>query len=312
MSNTAIDIKGLTKLYQGQDKQSEHLALDNVSLSIPQGEIYGLLGPNGAGKSTLINILGGLVFKTQGSITVMDYDIDTQPQECKYCLGVVPQELNIDPFFTPKQILDLHAGLFGVRKKDRKTDYILELMHLQEKANATAQDLSGGMRRRLMVAKAMVHKPKILILDEPTAGVDVELRHTLWEVIHDLHKQGTTIVLTTHYLEEAESICEKIAILNHGRIVANDTTRNLIDSIDSKILSVQLSKKITTIPEKLKIFNTELKQDNEANQILSISYKPSAVSAQDILQALTASDLKIQDIKTVDADLEDIFLQLTK
>ena len=312
MKDNAIEIQGISKQYKKTKEHKAHLALDDISLTIQTGIIHGLLGPNGAGKSTLINILAGLVYKTKGSVKIMGCDLDDDLQACKSALGVVPQELNVDPFFTPRQILDLHAGLFGVRKKDRRTDEILELLHLTDKADSSSQGLSGGMRRRLMVAKAMVHNPPILILDEPTAGVDVELRQTLWKSIRKLNKEGTTVLLTTHYLEEAESMCEKITILNHGKIVANESTKMLISGLDNKILSIQLSHKIDAIPENLADYNTQLKDNEDKSQSLIIRYKPSEKKVADILEKLLSSKIPISDINTEEADLEDIFLQLTK
>ncbi|MDI9348357.1 MAG: ABC transporter ATP-binding protein [Methylacidiphilales bacterium] len=309
----AIEIEGLGKTYAAnKSHKKSHTALKQVSLQIPVGSVYGLLGPNGAGKSTLINILAGIVLKSEGKVKVMGYDLDTQESKCKLSLGVVLQELHIDPFFTPRQILDLHAGLFGVRKKDRRTDHILSLLHLTDKANSGSQDLSGGMRRRLMVAKAMVHNPPILILDEPTAGVDVDLRHQLWEAIRTLNAQGTTILLTTHYLEEAEAICEHIAILNHGNIITDQPTKQLIKQFDSKILKVHLSDQQNDIPNALTSYHVELTKKEEGGTILSIHYKPSEVSADKLLQQIVASKLSVVDIQTQEASLEDIFLQLTR
>ncbi|HSV28294.1 MAG TPA: ABC transporter ATP-binding protein, partial [Candidatus Omnitrophota bacterium] len=225
MPANAIAAEGLRKVYNG--KNGAKIALDGVSLAIPRGSFFGLLGPNGAGKSTFINILAGLVKKTEGHVTVWDRDIDRDPRGAKAAIGVVPQELNLDPFFTPRELLDVQAGMYGVPRAERRTMEILEAVGLADKADSYARTLSGGMRRRLLVAKAMVHTPPVLILDEPTAGVDIELRQNLWAYVRELNARGTTVVLTTHYLEEAEELCDQIAIINRGKLVAQDTTRNL-------------------------------------------------------------------------------------
>src|SRR6188508_29661 len=218
MSETgaAISIEELEKTYAGGKR-----ALEGVSLEVPRGQIFGLLGPNGAGKSTMINILAGLVNKTGGSATIWGFDIDAHPRNAKASIGVVPQEIIFDPFFTPRETLEIQAGLYGVPKADRHTMELLRAMRLEDKADAYARTLSGGMKRRLLVAKAMVHSPPILVLDEPTAGVDIELRQQLWDYVKRLNREGVTVVLTTHYLEEAEQLCDRIAIINHGRLITN-------------------------------------------------------------------------------------------
>ncbi|HEY9346571.1 MAG TPA: ABC transporter ATP-binding protein, partial [Inquilinus sp.] len=248
---SAIRLRGLTKTYRGRNKQPDKLALHPIDLDIPAGSIFGLLGPNGAGKSTLINILAGLVTKTAGDAWIWGFDLGRSTRQARAAIGVVPQELNIDPFFTPRELLDLQAGLYGVPKKERITVELLAAVGLADKADAYARTLSGGMRRRLMVAKAMVHSPPVLVLDEPTAGVDIELRRSLWAHVRALNRAGTTIVLTTHYLEEAEELCDRIAIIDHGRIVACDSTANLLSSVDSKTLVVSLSEPLDALPPAL-------------------------------------------------------------
>ena len=227
MDDPAIRIESLSKIYAAKGAEPKR-ALDNVSFDVPRGQIFGLLGPNGAGKSTLINILAGLVVKTGGKITIWGFDIDQHPRNAKRSIGVVPQEIIFDPFFTPRETLEIQAGLYGIAPQDRKSDELLAAMHLTDKAHAYARTLSGGMKRRLLVAKAMAHSPPILVLDEPTAGVDVELRRQLWDYVRKLNAQGVTIVLTTHYLEEAEQLCDRIAIIHHGRVIANEPTRELV------------------------------------------------------------------------------------
>ena len=306
-NNLAIQIKGLSKTYK--DLKNNIKALSKIDLNIRCGSFYGLLGPNGAGKSTIINILGGTVDKDEGEIKIWGLDIDKHRKQSKLAIGIVPQELNIDAFFTPNDQLELQAGLFSVPKKERVTDYILELMELTDKANEYSRKLSGGMRRRLLVAKAMVHNPPILILDEPTAGVDVELRKKLWLNFKELNKQGVTIILTTHYLEEAEALCNEIAIIHKGKIVANDYKKNLLKIIDKKLLIIRFDK----FPEdqlvnNLKMFgNTKIFQKS-----CEITFKPKEYSIDKILNVVKKSGLKIIDLQTKDVNLEDVFISLTK
>ena len=236
----AVSVKGLTKTYKAAGKAPAKRALSNVDLDIPRGSLFGLLGPNGAGKSTLINILAGLVNKTAGSASIWGFDIERDMRQARAAIGVVPQELNIDPFFTPYELLELQAGLYGVPPADRRSAEILAAMGLADKAEAYARTLSGGMRRRLMVAKAMVHQPPVLVLDEPTAGVDIELRQQLWANVRELNRAGTTVLLTTHYLEEAEELCDRIAIINHGKVIACDQTDSLLARLDNKALTIDL------------------------------------------------------------------------
>lgn len=303
----AVELEELSKTYRGQGKQSDHLALDRVSLKIPRGSFFGLLGPNGAGKSTLINILSGLVIKSSGNARVWNYDIEADMRQARRAIGVVPQELNMDPFFTPYELLDLHAGLYGVAKKDRRTDEILDAVGLRDKRDAYSRSLSGGMRRRLLVGKAMVHSPHVLVLDEPTAGVDVELRHQLWDYVKQLNDQGTTVLLTTHYLEEAEELCDQIAIIDHGKVVAHELTSTLLRSLDSKELTVLLDRDVVAIPEMLLRFNVEQKSSRE----LVFSYPPSTTNSGNVLTAIGEAGLGIVDVSTREAELEEIFMSLT-
>jgi ABC-2 type transport system ATP-binding protein len=304
---SAIRLRGLTKTYRGRNKQPDKPALRPTDLDIPAGSIFGLLGPNGAGKSTLINILAGLVTKTAGDAWIWGYDIARSPRQARAAIGVVPQELNIDPFFTPRELLDLQAGLYGVPKRERITTEILEAVGLADKADSYARTLSGGMRRRLMVAKAMVHSPPVLVLDEPTAGVDIELRRSLWAHVRALNRAGTTIVLTTHYLEEAEEMCDRIAIIDQGRIVACDSTANLLSSVDSKTMVVSLSEPLAALPPGLAGRGMEL----TAPSRLVVRYRPSETRLGDLLTLMDQHGVRIADLSTEETDLEDIFLQLT-
>ncbi len=304
----AIEIKNLNKTYASDGKSPEKVALHGIDLDIPQGSIFGLLGPNGAGKSTIINIMAGLVVKTAGSVTIWDEDIDKNTRNAKTAIGIVPQEITFDAFFTPRQILEIQAGLYGVPKSERWTEELLTMVGLTDKADSYSRSLSGGMKRRLMVAKALVHKPPILVLDEPTAGVDVELRQMLWENVRKLNDQGMTILLTTHYLEEAEALCDKIAIINHGRIVANDDKENLLGQIDSKEIRFRLANEITDIPDALSDFSPA----KEGRRTLALRYAPKEQSMNDILHIVQAMNNSITDITTDESDLEDIFLQITK
>jgi ABC-2 type transport system ATP-binding protein len=303
----AVEIKSLNKLYAGGGRRPPKQALADFSLEVPRGSFFGLLGPNGAGKSTMINILAGLVRKTSGSVRIWDYDIDSQERQARCAIGVVPQELNLDPFFTPQELLEVQAGLYGVPKAERRTKEILDVVGLADKANAYARALSGGMRRRLLIAKALVHTPPVVVLDEPTAGVDVELRQHLWRHLRELNARGTTILLTTHYLEEAEELCDRIAIINHGTLVACDTTRALLRRIDNKAVILTLAQPLTAIPESMARFHATLPSPTE----LHINYRPSANAMQEILDAARSAHLAVADIRTEEVDLEDIFLQLT-
>ena len=302
-----VDVKNLKKTYSKKGANVVE-ALKSLNLEVKEGEIFGLLGPNGAGKSTFINILGGSVIKSEGKVNVWGFDLDKNPRQVRASIGIVPQEVNIDPFFNPKNLLELQAGLYGVKKKDRITDTILKLVSLEKQANSYSRSLSGGMKRRLMVAKAMVHQPPIIILDEPTAGVDVDLRKKLWENVRSLNGKGVTIILTTHYLEEAEKMCDRIGILNNGELVALDTTQNLINKIQTKIVNFFTDKKPNinqNIFKSLKIISNE-------NGKLCISYEKSRINIDQIIDHLIAQNVKILDISTDDGDLEDVFLRLTK
>jgi ABC-2 type transport system ATP-binding protein len=305
----AIAIAGLSKTYRG--RAGAKPALDAVDLVIPRGSLYGLLGPNGAGKSTLINILAGLVLKSEGKATIWGIDIDAAPLQARAAIGIVPQELNIDPFFTPRELLDMHAGFYGVPRGERKTDEILAAVGLADKANAYARTLSGGMRRRLLVAKALVHSPPVLVLDEPTAGVDVELRRQLWSHVRALNASGTTILLTTHYLEEAEELCDHIAIIDRGRLVVAERTEDLLRRLDDKSLTVTIAERLTALPETLQGFHLELVPQGGGPARRVFRYRPSRTGLGDLLAALQASGLTILDLATEEADLQDIFLQLT-
>ncbi|MEJ7925561.1 ABC transporter ATP-binding protein [Sphingobium sp. AN641] len=298
----AIEIRDLTKVYKGGK-----LALDAVSLSIPRGQIYGLLGPNGAGKSTTINILAGLVNKTSGSASIWGFDIDANPRNAKNSIGIVPQEIVFDPFFTPFETLENQAGFYGVPKGRRRSMELLRAVHLEDKAHAYARTLSGGMKRRLLVAKAMVHSPPILVLDEPTAGVDVQLRQQLWAYVKELNAAGVTIVLTTHYLEEAEELCDRIAIINHGRVITDKPTRELVNMAQEKVVQVTVDRDIATPPAAPCFEKVELSGD----RTLTITYMKDRANAGQVLSAVQASGLAIVDVVTRDPDLEDVFLHLT-
>lgn len=302
----AIAARGLRKVYAGTKKAPAKEALKGVDLDVPRGSIFGLLGSNGAGKSTFINILAGLVNKTEGQVSVWGFDIDRNPRQARAAIGVVPQEINVDVFFTPKEALEIQAGLFGVPKAERRTMEILDALGLADKADAYVRMLSGGMKRRLLVAKAMVHAPPVLILDEPTAGVDIELRKQLWEHVLELHRAGVTVVLTTHYLEEAQELCDRIAIIHQGNVVACEPTEKLIASLDNKTLMVTPLEPLAAAPD-LAPFEAELKPDGR----IAIPYKPSHAQVAAILERLSAAGVKVRDLSTVEADLEDVFLELT-
>jgi len=302
-----VHVKNLKKTYSKNGMNSIE-ALKNLNLEVKEGEIFGLLGPNGAGKSTFINILGGSVIKSEGYVNVWGFDLDNNPRQVRASIGIVPQEVNVDPFFSPKKLLELQAGLYGVKKKDRITDTILKLVSLEKQANSYSRSLSGGMKRRLLVAKAMVHQPPIIILDEPTAGVDVELRKKLWENVRSLNKKGVTIILTTHYLEEAEKMCDRIGILSHGELVALDTTKNLLNRIQTKKVNFITDKRVNINENTLKSLKII---SNEQNK-LCISYEKSKINIDQIINYLNDQNIKIFDISTDDGDLEDVFLRLTK
>ena len=306
-SELAIAVNNLSKVYKSSS-DSDKLALDNISLAIKKGSIFGLLGPNGAGKSTFINILADLAKKTSGEIEVLNINHESNLIEAKRLMGIVPQELNIDPFFTPYELLEIQAGLYGIKKKDRKTMEILKMLALEDKAKAYARTLSGGMRRRLLIAKAMVHDPEILILDEPTAGVDVELRSNLWENIHKLNQSGKTIIITTHYLHEAEELCNEIAIINEGKLIAHDTTINIKSFLDKITVIVDYNDNNFDLSE-LKNFNLDMQIKDRQVQI---DYKPSEVSFNVMLNVINSSGSKINDMKIIETKLEDVFLQLTQ
>ena len=306
MSMNAIEIQDLYKVY-GASKDNAKPALDKVSLTIEHGKIFGLLGPNGAGKSTLINILAGLVSKTSGSVRVWGFDQDENPRQSRAAIGVMPQELNMDPFFTPRASLDVQAGLYGVPKAQRKTQDILKLIGLEDKAEAYARTLSGGMKRRLLLGKALVHSPRILVLDEPTAGVDIELRQMLWQNVRRLNAEtGMTIILTTHYLEEAQEMCGEIAIMDHGKIRAQDTTENLLSRLDAKTMIVVPDGQVGKID-----LPNGVKMTTRQDGALILTYSRNQISAEIILDSLRSANVSIRDIRTEEADLEDVFLSLT-
>ncbi len=304
----AVAVQGLTKTYRASGKTAAKEALIDVDLEIPRGSLFGLLGPNGAGKSTLINILAGLVTKTAGRAAIWGYDIDGAPRQSRAAIGVVPQELNIDPFFTPRELLELQAGLYGVPPAERRTDEILRALGLLDKASAYARTLSGGMRRRLMVAKAMVHSPPVLVLDEPTAGVDIELRQQLWAHVRELNLRGTTVLLTTHYLEEAEELCDRIAIINHGQVIACDRTEALLAQLDNKELTLLVDRDLAAAPESLAAYGPE----KTGPRHLLFRYRASESPVTEILAAVSGAGLSIVDMTTEETDLEDLFLQLTR
>ena len=298
-----LSVKNLNKIYNKNIQ-----ALKNLNLEVNEGEIFGLLGPNGAGKSTFINILSGITTKTSGDVNVWGFNLDKNPRQVRASLGIVPQEINVDPFFTPKYLLELQAGLYGVKKKDRITDTILELVSLKDKANSYTRNLSGGMQRRLLIAKALVHKPPIVILDEPTAGVDVELRKKLLENVKSLQSIGVTIILTTHYLSEAEEMCDRIAIINKGRLIALDTTENMLNKIQSKIVKFKINKKVSNLGD---ISNLIKIVSNNSKELI-ISYEKNKVNIQNIIDSLKAQNIDILDVQSTDPDLEDVFIKLIK
>ncbi len=307
LPENAVETTNLSKTYAASGGKEPHLALDNISLKIPRGSFFGLLGPNGAGKSTLINILAGLVTRTSGSARIWDFDIEADMRAARRSIGIVPQELNIDPFFTPRESLDLQAGLYGVPKAARRTMEILEAVGLTDKADVYARTLSGGMRRRLLVAKAMVHSPPVLVLDEPTAGVDVDLRRQLWVYVRELNARGTTVLLTTHYLEEAQELCDQIAIINRGQLIACEPKTDLMRRLDAKEITLTLDKDLSAVPEQLRHFRVELNGPRQ----LRFSYPPSKTNSGEILAAVQGAGLTITELDTREAELEDIFISLT-
>ncbi len=303
MTQDAIEIEGLKKTYSGGKE-----ALKGINLNVPRGSVFGLLGPNGAGKSTLINILAGLVTKSEGKVTIWGWDQDVNPRQSRASIGVMPQELNLDPFFTPRGALEVQAGLYGVPKAQRRSDKILAMVGLTDKAEAYARTLSGGMRRRLLLGKALVHHPHVLVLDEPTAGVDIELRQMLWTNVRKLNREeGMTIILTTHYLEEAEEMCDEIAIINHGEVVARDSTRNLLGQLDAKTMVIQPDGEIGLLPD-VEGIGVTARDDGT----IAVSYRARQTSAEDVLSMLRDNGVRIRDVRTEQADLEDVFLSLTR
>jgi len=308
MNKFALAVENLTKVYSNSKTKKHNKALNELSFEVRQGEIFGLLGPNGAGKTTFLSILGGTVVKTSGKVNVWGFDLDQNPRQVRASVGIVPQEVNLDAFFSPKKLLELQAGLYGISKENRITELILKMVSLQDKANAYSRSLSGGMKRRLLIAKAMVHQPPILILDEPTAGVDVELRNNLWENVKALNKEGVTIILTTHYLIEAQEMCDRIAIINKGNLVALDTTEKLLERIKTKkinfkVKNIELNKNLM-----MKDINFKI---NSKNSIL-VTYEKNSLDFGEIINYLNENNIKIEDISTEDGDLEDVFVQLTK
>ena len=306
MTHAALEIKDLRKTYRDRKTGEEKIALHGVDLTVPQGSFFGLLGPNGAGKSTMINIMAGTALKTSGQVIIHGHDIDTDRRGAALSLGVVPQELVLDTFFTVRQALEITAGYYGIPKKDRRTDEIIDAMGLTDKANAPSRRLSGGMRRRLLIGKALVHTPPVLILDEPTAGVDVELRRSLWEYVRKLNKAGTTILLTTHYLEEAEELCDEIAIINKGNVITRDRKDNLMNGVDSKQVTFTLDTPLAVLPAGL-----DQLQASVANGKLTVKYQPSQAHMDDILSKVQKAGLTIRDISTKEVELEDLFISLT-
>jgi ABC-2 type transport system ATP-binding protein len=307
MQKNILSVKSLKKIYS--DKlATDNYALNDLNLDVKEGEIFGLLGPNGAGKTTFINILAGTVIKTTGQVNVCGFDLDKDPRQVRASVGIVPQEVNLDPFFSPRKLLELQSGLYGIEKKDRITDTILKLVSLEKQANSYARSLSGGMKRRLLMAKALVHQPPIVFLDEPTAGVDVELRQNLWKNVRLLNDLGVTIILTTHYLEEAEEMCDRIAILNKGNIVALDSTKNLLDKIQTKKVTFKTDKKIDIKEDDLNSLKIISNLDNE----VCVSYEKSKINIEELINLVKKNNVKIIDISTDDADLEDVFLRLIK
>ena len=300
-------VKNLNKTYSKNSSKSIH-ALKDLNLEVNEGEIFGLLGPNGAGKSTFINILAGTTIKSSGEVNVWGFNLDKNPRQVRASIGIVPQEVNVDPFFSPRKLLELQAGMYGIKKKDRITDTILKLVSLENQSESYTRSLSGGMKRRMLVAKALVHQPPIIILDEPTAGVDVELRGQLWDNVKSLNKQGVTIILTTHYLAEAEEMCDRIGILNKGKLVALDSTKNLLKRIQTKKVTFTVNKEVNINNNSL----NSLKILSNSSDQLIISYEKSELAINEIIAFINKQHIIISDISTDDGDLEDVFLRLTK
>ncbi len=309
MMKTALSVENLSKVYLRERKKNSSVnALNNITLEVKQGEIFGLLGPNGAGKTTFLSILAGTVIKTSGKVNVWGFDLDKNPRQVRASIGIVPQEVNLDAFFSPKKLLDLQAGLYGVKNSEKITETILNLVSLNKQADSYSRNLSGGMKRRLLIAKAMVHQPPILVLDEPTAGVDVELRKNLWENVKELNKIGVTIILTTHYLFEAQEMCDRIAIINKGNLVALDTTRKLLERIKTKKIIFKLNQFDTNLSLNL----SNVKFQIESNDTIIVNYEKESVNFEQLINYLKEKNLKILDISIDEGDLEDVFLQLTK
>jgi len=306
MNKIALSAENLTKIYSRNNSLDKSvLALNKLDLEVKQGEIFGLLGPNGAGKTTFINILGGTVIKTSGKVKLWDFDLDNNPRQVRASIGIVPQEVNFDPFFSPRKLLELQAGFYGVKKENRITDLILKMVSLEKQANSYARSLSGGMKRRLLIAKAMVHQPPILILDEPTAGVDVELRKNLWVNVKELNKLGVTIILTTHYLYEAQEMCDRIGIINKGNLVALNTTQKLLEQIETK--KIKFKVKNFNNFEKVKLNNVRFTKND--SEIIAI-YNKNKFKFDEIIN-IVKKNIEILDVSTEDADLEDVFLEVT-
>lgn len=303
----AFEINDVWKTYKSRFTNQEKTALQGVSLDIEEGSFFGLLGSNGAGKSTLINIIAGLVVKSSGSVKVNGFDLDKDIQGLKRSIGIVPQEVVVDPFFTVRKCLEYYAGYFGVKKADRRTDEILDALSLTDKAETYPRRLSGGMKRRLLIAKALVHNPKILILDEPTAGVDVELREGLWNYVKELNNKGTTILLTTHYLEEAQELCDKIAVINHGKIIANDSKDNLINQFGDKSVSIDFESEINNLPKSLGVKHYEISDDKKS---LRFSVCKDDESLNNIFEFISQKGLKINNLSSAEPKLEHIFRKL--
>ena len=308
MNKFALTVENLSKIYSNSKTKKSNKALNDLNFQVKQGEVFGLLGPNGAGKTTFLSILGGTVIKTTGKVNVWGFDLDSNPRQARASLGIVPQEVNLDAFFSPKNLLELQAGLYGIAKKDRITDLILKMVALEDKANAYSRSLSGGMKRRLLIAKAMVHQPPILILDEPTAGVDVELRNNLWENVKKLNKEGVTIILTTHYLTEAQEMCNRIAILDKGNLVALDTTEKLLERIKVK----KINFKVKDIDQDKNLSMKDIKFNINSKNSILVTYEKDLMDFNEIVNYLNQNDIEIKDISTEDGDLEDVFVQLTK
>ena len=309
MKKVALSVENLTKIYSADGKKTSNIkALNNITLNVKQGEIFGLLGPNGAGKTTFLSVLAGTVVKTDGRVNVWGFDLDKNPRQVRASIGIVPQEVNLDAFFSPKALLDLQAGLYGIRKKEKITETILKLVSLDDQADSYSRNLSGGMKRRLLIAKAMVHQPPILILDEPTAGVDVDLRKNLWKNVKELNKIGVTIILTTHYLFEAQEMCERIAIINKGNLVALDTTKKLLERIKTKKITFKIKGFQSNISLKL----PNVKFSIESNDSITVNYEKDTINFEQLINYLKEKNLEILDISIDEGDLEDVFIQLTK